>query len=61
VGADGKEMEGVKGIRAGLQEIGPSKYLCIRQLRKGFLTDRHRNDPEAAESGQRDRESGQRG
>ncbi len=24
-GADGKEMEGVKGIRAGLQEIGPSK------------------------------------
>jgi ribosome production factor 1 len=25
VGADGREMEGVKGIRAGLQEIGPSE------------------------------------
>jgi ribosome production factor 1 len=27
-GADGKDMEGVKGIRAGLQEIGPSKSSC---------------------------------
>lgn len=23
VGTDGKEIEGVKGIRAGLQELGP--------------------------------------
>ena len=30
-GADGKEMEGVKGIRAGLQEIGPSKSSALRR------------------------------
>lgn len=27
--AEGKEMAGVKGIRAGLQEIGPSKSLIL--------------------------------
>ena len=28
VGADGKEMAGMQGIRAGLQEIGPSTPSC---------------------------------
>ncbi|KAL2122930.1 hypothetical protein VTJ04DRAFT_3385 [Mycothermus thermophilus] len=35
VGADGKEMEGVKGIRAGLQEIGPRMTLKLRRVDKG--------------------------
>ncbi|KAK4123170.1 Brix-domain-containing protein [Parathielavia appendiculata] len=36
VGADGKEMEGVKGIRAGLQEIGPRMTLKLRRVDKGI-------------------------
>lgn len=53
----------MKGIRAGLQEIGPSKLSVLgpcdwSQDRK---TDRHRNDAEAPESGQGDRAGGQRG
>ncbi|KAK4238945.1 ribosome production factor 1 [Achaetomium macrosporum] len=36
VGADGKEMEGVKGIRAGLQEIGPRFTLKLRRVDKGI-------------------------
>ncbi|KAL2270368.1 hypothetical protein VTJ83DRAFT_2552 [Remersonia thermophila] len=35
VGADGKEMEGVKGIRAGLQEMGPRMTLKLRRVDKG--------------------------
>ncbi|KAK4249925.1 anticodon-binding protein [Corynascus novoguineensis] len=35
-GADGKEMEGVKGIRAGLQEIGPRMTLKLRRVDKGI-------------------------
>ncbi|KAL1837622.1 hypothetical protein VTJ49DRAFT_3561 [Mycothermus thermophilus] len=36
VGPDGKEMEGVKGIRAGLQEIGPRMTLKLRRVDKGI-------------------------
>ncbi|KXX74950.1 Ribosome production factor 1 [Madurella mycetomatis] len=36
VGTDGKEMEGVKGIRAGLQEIGPRMTLKLRRVDKGI-------------------------
>ncbi|GAB1320154.1 Ribosome production factor 1 [Madurella fahalii] len=36
VGAGGKEMEGVKGIRAGLQEIGPRMTLKLRRVDKGI-------------------------
>ena len=44
-GADGKDMDGVKGIRAGLQEIGPRKSpLHISWTDKGADFDRH--DPE---------------
>ncbi|KAK4041047.1 anticodon-binding protein [Parachaetomium inaequale] len=35
-GADGKEMDGVKGIRAGLQEIGPRMTLKLRRVDKGI-------------------------
>ncbi|KAK4151517.1 ribosome production factor 1 [Chaetomidium leptoderma] len=35
-GADGKEMDGVKGIRAGLQEIGPRMTLKLRRVDKGL-------------------------
>ncbi|KAL2181319.1 anticodon-binding protein [Thermothelomyces heterothallicus CBS 202.75] len=34
-GADGKDLEGVKGIRAGLQEIGPRMTLKLRRVDKG--------------------------
>ncbi|KAK0753310.1 anticodon-binding protein [Schizothecium vesticola] len=33
--ADGKEMKGVEGIRAGLQEIGPRMTLKLRRVDKG--------------------------
>ncbi|KAK5064963.1 hypothetical protein LTR84_000798 [Exophiala bonariae] len=37
VGADGKEIEGaVKGIRAGLQELGPRLTLKLRRVDKGI-------------------------
>ncbi|KAK3985926.1 ribosome production factor 1 [Cladorrhinum sp. PSN332] len=36
VGADGKEMTGVQGIRAGLQEIGPRMTLKLRRVDKGI-------------------------
>ncbi|KAJ4304107.1 Ribosome production factor 1 [Collariella sp. IMI 366227] len=36
VGADGKEMDAVKGIRAGLQEIGPRMTLKLRRVDKGI-------------------------
>ncbi|KAK0622908.1 anticodon-binding protein [Immersiella caudata] len=35
VDADGKEMVGVKGIRAGLQELGPRMTLKLRRVDKG--------------------------
>ncbi|KAK1756070.1 ribosome production factor 1 [Echria macrotheca] len=35
VDADGKEMAGVQGIRAGLQEIGPRMTLKLRRVDKG--------------------------
>src|SRR4029434_2789552 len=56
VGADGKEMEAVKGIRAGLQEIGPSKLICCRQPLRACMLTPYRDDLEAAESGQGDRQ-----
>ncbi|KAL2013508.1 hypothetical protein VTN00DRAFT_1033 [Thermoascus crustaceus] len=36
VGADGKEMKGVEGIRAGLQELGPRFTLKLRRIDKGI-------------------------
>jgi ribosome production factor 1 len=48
VGADGKEMEGVKGIRAGLQEIGPSKALPFRSRHIEIMLTCDRIHPEAA-------------
>ena len=36
VGPDGKEVEGVKGIRAGLQELGPRFTLKLRRIDKGI-------------------------
>ncbi|KAK3380012.1 anticodon-binding protein [Lasiosphaeria ovina] len=36
VGADGKELEGLQGIRAGLQEIGPRMTLKLRRVDKGI-------------------------
>lgn len=36
VGADGKEMQGVEGIRAGLQELGPRFTLKLRRVDKGI-------------------------
>ncbi|KAI8634563.1 Brix-domain-containing protein [Xylariaceae sp. FL1651] len=36
VGADGKEMAGVEGLRAGLQEIGPRFTLKLRRIDKGI-------------------------
>lgn len=36
VGADGKEMQGVEGIRAGLQELGPRLTLKLRRVDKGI-------------------------
>lgn len=35
VGSDGKEMIGVKGIRAGLQELGPRMSLKLRRIDEG--------------------------
>ena len=35
VGADGKPVEGVEGIRAGLQELGPRFTLKLRRVDKG--------------------------
>jgi ribosome production factor 1 len=36
VGADGAEMKGVEGIRAGLQELGPRFTLKLRRVDKGI-------------------------
>ena len=36
VGPDGKEVKGVEGIRAGLQELGPRFTLKIRRIDKGI-------------------------
>lgn len=36
VGADGKEMQGAEGIRAGLQELGPRFTLKLRRVDKGI-------------------------
>ncbi|OAP56662.1 hypothetical protein AYL99_08774 [Fonsecaea erecta] len=36
VGADGKEMKGTEGIRAGLQELGPRMTLKLRRVDKGI-------------------------
>lgn len=36
VGPDGKEMKGVEGIRAGLQELGPRFTLKLRRIDKGI-------------------------
>ncbi|KIW75444.1 hypothetical protein Z517_10185 [Fonsecaea pedrosoi CBS 271.37] len=36
VGADGKEMRGTEGIRAGLQELGPRMTLKLRRVDKGI-------------------------
>ncbi|KAL1969042.1 hypothetical protein VTN77DRAFT_876 [Rasamsonia byssochlamydoides] len=36
VGADGKEMKGVEGIKAGLQELGPRFTLKLRRIDKGI-------------------------
>ena len=36
VGPDGKEVEGVKGIRAGLQELGPRFTMKLRRVDKGI-------------------------
>ena len=36
VGADGKEVKGVEGIRAGLQELGPRFTLKLRRIDKGI-------------------------
>lgn len=60
VGADGKEMEGVKGIRAGLQEIGPSKSSAAYPgTEPSSLTLIYRNDAQASQSGQGRREGWQ--
>jgi len=36
VGADGKAVKGVEGIRAGLQELGPRFTLKLRRVDKGI-------------------------
>jgi ribosome production factor 1 len=36
VGADGKEMKGVEGIKAGLQELGPRMTLKLRRVDRGI-------------------------
>lgn len=36
VGTDGKDMKGVEGIRAGLQELGPRFTLKLRRVDKGI-------------------------
>ena len=36
VGADGREMKGVEGLRAGLQELGPRMTLKLRRVDKGI-------------------------
>lgn len=36
VGADGKEVEGVEGIRVGLQEVGPRFTMKLRRVDKGI-------------------------
>lgn len=36
LGADGKEMKGVEGIRTGLQELGPRLTLKLRRVDKGI-------------------------
>jgi ribosome production factor 1 len=36
VGADGKPVKGVEGIKAGLQELGPRFTLKLRRVDKGI-------------------------
>lgn len=36
VGADGKEMKGVEGIKTGLQELGPRMTLKLRRVDRGI-------------------------
>lgn len=36
IGADGKEMKGAEGLRAGLQELGPRMTLKLRRVDKGI-------------------------
>ena len=36
VGADGEEMRGAEGIRAGLQELGPRFTMKLRRVDKGI-------------------------
>ncbi|KAL8926744.1 MAG: hypothetical protein Q9208_002818 [Pyrenodesmia sp. 3 TL-2023] len=36
IGADGKEVKGVEGIRAGLQELGPRFTMKLRRIDKGI-------------------------
>ncbi|KAI0603389.1 Brix-domain-containing protein [Biscogniauxia sp. FL1348] len=36
VGADGKDLKGVEGIRTGLQELGPRFTLKLRRVEKGI-------------------------
>jgi len=36
VGPDGKVVEGVEGIRAGLQELGPRFTMKLRRIDKGI-------------------------
>jgi ribosome production factor 1 len=36
IGPDGKQVQGVEGIRAGLQELGPRLTLKLRRVDKGI-------------------------
>lgn len=36
VGPDGKEVKGVEGIRAGLQELGPRFTMKLRRVDRGI-------------------------
>ena len=36
VGPDGKEVQGVEGIRAGLQELGPRFTMKLRRIDRGI-------------------------
>lgn len=60
VDAEGKEMKGMQGIRAGLQEIGPRKFQVVIYPITRKLTQ-HRYDPEAQKGRQGHWPSGQRG
>ena len=36
IGRDGKEVKGVEGIRAGLQELGPRFTMKLRRIDRGI-------------------------